>query len=101
MHSRHVSADKFLDKAEEIIDNIIETYQGKYDTIYLNNNNKNIKLHNIEDDDIEEYLVTIRNFLVETYPKYINKNVNTDLLNLRDELLQNINKTLYLFHQKN
>ncbi len=100
MHSRHVSADKFLIKAEKIIDHIIETYQGKYGTIMLNKNNKDIKLNNIKDEDIEKYLKTIKDYLIKDYPNIINKNVNTDLLNLRDELLSNINITLYLFHQK-
>lgn len=101
MHSRHVSADKFLDKAEKIIDNIVESYQGKYGIIYLNGNNKNIKLDNIKDKDIKKYLLTVRDFLIKIYPQFINKNTNTDLLNLRDELIAEINITLYLFNQKN
>ncbi len=99
MHSRHVSADKFLTKAEKIIDNIIEAYQGKYGTVMLKN--KDIKLDNIKDDEIEKYLLTVRKFLVEDYQNLINKNTNMDLLNLRDELLSTLNVTLYLFHQKN
>jgi len=100
MHSRHVSADKFLEKAEEIIDQIIEAYQGKYGTISLNNKNKDVKLDNISNGDIEKYLITVREFLVKDYDRLINKNTNTDLLNLRDELLSSINITLYLFRQK-
>lgn len=99
MYSRHKASDKFLEKANTLIDNIIEGYQGKYKTIYLNSNNKSIKLDNIKDDDIEKYLITIRKFFVEDFDKYINKNTNTDLLNLRDELIANINITLYLFKQ--
>jgi hypothetical protein len=99
MHSRHKSADKFLTKAEEITDQIIEAYQGKYKTIELNNKNKDIKLDNIKDEDIEKFLLTMRDFLVKDYHLYID-NSNTDLLNLRDELIANINITLYLFHQK-
>jgi len=98
-HSRHMAADKFLGKAEDIIDNIIETYQGKYGTIQLNKNSKNIKLDNISNGDITKYLETVRKYLVEDYPKILDKNVNTDLLNLRDELLGSINTTLYLFRQ--
>lgn len=99
-HSRHIAADKFLDKAEDIIDSIIEAYQGKYKTIDLDKNNKEIKLHNIKDKDIEKYLKTVRDFLVKEYEEYIDKDEDTDLLNLRDELIANINITLYLFSQK-
>lgn len=99
-HGRHIAADKFLDKAEDIIDSIIEAYQGKYKTIELDSDNKEIKLHNIKDKDIEKYLKTVRDFLVKDYEEYIDKDEDTDLLNLRDELIAGINITLYLFRQK-
>lgn len=99
-HARHISADKFLGKAEDIIDNLVEAYQGKYGVVELDKNNKDIKLNNIKDDDIIKYLETIRKFFVEEFDKLVNKDTNTDLLNLRDELIADINITLYLFHQK-
>lgn len=100
MHSRHKSADKFLVKASDIIDQIIEAYQGKYKTIYLSKNDKNIKLDNIKDKDMIKYLETIRKFFIQDFNKYINKNTNTDLSNLKDEMIANINITIYLFKQK-
>ena len=100
LYSRHLAADKFLSKAEDIIDNIIESYQGKYGHINLNANNKSIKLDNIRDEDIKKYLLTVREYLVKDYAGMLNKNVNTDLLNMRDELLGALNTTLYLFDQK-
>ena|SRR3989304_1490117 len=100
LYSRHLASDKFLNKAQNIIDNIIESYQGKYGVINMNENNKDIKLHNIKNDDIIDYLEIFREFLIKDYQKLINKNTNTDLLNLRDELLSNLDITIYLFHQK-
>ena len=43
---------------------------------------------------------TVRDFLVKDYGEYVDESSDTDLLNLRDELLANLNITLYLFHQK-
>jgi len=100
LYSRHLAADKFLSKAEDIIDNIIEVYQGKYGVIDLNNKNKNVKIDNISNADIIKYLMAIKKYLEEDYVNILNKNVNTDLLNLRDELLASINTTIYLFNQK-
>ena len=100
LYSRHLAADKFLTKAEDIIDNIIEVYQGKYGVIDLNNKNKNVKIDNISNADITKYLMAIKKYLEEDYVKILNKNINTDLLNLRDELLASINTTIYLFNQK-
>lgn len=96
-YARHKAADKFLGKAEDLIDRIIESYQGKYGTINVKNNTNKIELVNIKDDDIVKYLKLVKEFLIKDYPKFITENENTDLLNLRDEFLENINRTLYLF----
>ena len=97
-HGHHIASDKFLKKAQNIIDKIVEVYHGKYKIIELND--KNIKLQNLKEKDIIKYLITVRDFLVNDYHNYVNKNSNTDLLNLRDELIAEINITIYLFRQK-
>jgi DNA-binding ferritin-like protein len=100
LYSRHKASDKFLKKADNLIDEIIEAYQGKYGLIKLDNKNKNIKLDNINDKDIIKFLLILRDFLQSNFKNFINQNKNTDLLNLRDELISIINITLYLFNQK-
>lgn len=99
-YARHKAADKFLEKTEIIIDKIIESYQGKYNTIRVNKNTNKIKIDNINNKDIENFLIKFKNFLMDDYSKFINLNKNTNLINLRDELIENINITLYLFKLK-
>ena len=96
-YARHKASDEFVTKATEILDKIMETHQGKYGRVKVNNNTNTIVLENLDDNSIVEFLKTTHTFFVSDFPDYINKNANTDLLNLRDELLQSINKTLYLF----
>lgn len=97
LHSRHIASDKFLEKYDEILDNLIESYQGRYGTIKLD---KDIKISNIPDDKIIEFLEKAREYLNDIAPKLFDKNKNGDLFNLKDEILEIIDKTIYLFKQK-
>lgn len=96
-YARHKASDKFVTKATDITDKIIEVYQGKYGRIRLDGNTNTIKLGNLNDKDIVAFLETLREFFIKDFPDYVNKNANTDLLNIRDELLAEINNALYLF----
>lgn len=98
-YARHKASDKFLKKVTDIIDRLVEAYQGKYGTIYLNNKNKEVKLDNISNKDIVKYLETVRKYMKED-ASILLANDDTDMYNLRDEIIENINITLYLFRQK-
>lgn len=97
MHSRHISSDNFLHKYDEVLDSLIETYQGRYGIIKLN---KDMKISNIPDDKIIEFLEKARDYLNNIAPKLFNKEKNGNLFNLKDEILEIIDKTIYLFRQK-
>lgn len=96
-YARHKGADQLFTKMVELIDKVMEVYQGRYNTVSVNNKTNEIKLENLNDDNILEFLETMRDFFVKEFPEFVNKNTNTDLLNLRDEILANINQTIYLF----
>lgn len=97
IHSRHVGSDIFLKKYDDVLDSLIEAYQGKYNTIKLN---KDMKILNIPDNKIIEFLKKAREYLNNIAPKLFNKENNGDLFNLKDEILEIIDKTIYLFKQK-
>ena len=56
----------------------------------------NIKLINIADGDGKELLLNFKRWIENDLPTFIRKD-ETDLINIRDEILGDINKTLYLF----
>jgi len=99
LHSRHIASDKFLGKYTEILDKLIEAYQGRYGIIRVKNTNS-IKISNIPDDKIIDFLKKMRDYLTDIAPKLFNKNKNGDLFNLRDEMLESIDNTIYLFNQR-
>ena len=98
-HSRHVASGDFVTSLSGFIDTFVEIYQGKYGRIQLDNI-VSIKLKNLNDTTVIEYLNKYKNYLLYTLPGTLNEVTDTDLLNLKDEMLAEANKLLYLFTLK-
>ena len=96
-YARHKASCELITDFTDITDKIIETMQGsKNERLDIVENFNTITLNNNTDDSILELINYFKVWLIDTFPNYLNEN-DTDIINLRDELLQNINKTLYLF----
>lgn len=95
-HARHVASDTFVTNLNAFIDNFVEIYQGKYGRIKLGKV-ATIRLEDIDDDSIISYMKKYRNYLTYTLTNSLDSMKDTDLLNIRDEMLADVNKTLYLF----
>lgn len=94
-YSRHKSSDEFVSNISEMIDRYIETYQGKYGRIFVENKLQ-ISLKDINDKDIIKFMNNFKDFLISL--KYESK--DSDLSNIRDEMLGLVNQTLYLMTLK-
>ena len=101
-HPRHVASGNLYSKLDDLIDKFIEALQGRSvlnnnnSRIILDNNHNNILLKQYTDNNAIELIRNIKKFLedenfLDTIDKY------TDLVNLKDEMLTEINKTGYLF----
>lgn len=98
MYSRHKSSDMLVDSLTQHMDKFIETIQGSRGRrLAMPRDNKNI-LDNQDDNSIVSLLYTFKDWLIRPtgLPKYLNKD-DTDLFNMRDEILGDVNQTLYLF----
>jgi hypothetical protein len=104
-YSRHKASDNLVSGIQELIDQFVETYQGKYQRIYLKNYNNplgavepgtTIPIYDLNDRNIAAYLEEFKTFLRNDIFQII-KESDTDLINIRDEMLSLINQTLYLF----
>jgi hypothetical protein len=94
-YSRHKATDEFGEKLLGLIDKFVEVYIGRY---RIKPTACNIKIDSsyLTDEGSENLLLRARNFLQE-----LDKIVkDTELLNIRDEFLAEINQTLYLFQLK-
>ena len=97
LYSRHVASDSLVNSLTEKLDKFIETMQGN-ENKKLTFSKKSIVFTVENDISIVKLLQNFKIWLSNTLPKYLNpKTSNTDLLNIRDDILGEVNKTLYLF----
>ena len=93
--SRHKGSDFLYENVIEKADKFMEVYLGKY-----GRNNKdfseNMVVKKLSDTEIVSYLKKTTKTLENDFPKLL-LDSDTDLLNIRDEILACINQTLYLF----
>lgn len=96
-YSRHIASDVLVDSLTEKLDKFIETMQGS-ENKKLVLNRKSVTFTVETDDSIVKVLDSFKIWLSEVLPTHLNPRVsNTDLLNIRDDILGDVNKTLYLF----
>ena len=97
IHSRHIATDKYMDKVNPIIDTIIETLQGKRG-MRIKDSFK-IEFFSMTDKNAEDYLFEHQRWLENDFEALVDEN-ETDILNLRDELLSAVSQLIYLFTLK-
>jgi hypothetical protein len=92
--SRHKATDALYERLLDLTDKFIEVYLGHYN-IKLNFTKSNsINITNVDDTYIIKYLKNFRLILLSLSSTL---KESTELLNIRDEMIAEINQTLYLF----
>lgn len=90
-YSRHIASQNLYDSLSENIDKFMETIQGIENKPVLVSN-QSITFTNETDDSIVLFLKQFAKWLKAILPKK-----DTELSNIRDDMLNDVNKTLYLF----
>jgi Family of unknown function (DUF5856) len=93
-HSRHEGSDRVVNELDGEIDKFVETYQGKYDRLRVV---QPLVIRNVNDGDIVHFIKEMMKWL-ESFEHH--KITDTDLLNIRDEMLATLRQGLYFFSQK-
>lgn len=93
--ARHEAFGNFYNDLDPLIDTFIEQSMGKYGRFILDDETKTIEMNNLSDIDIKGLINTVRDALVQMTDEL--DSTDTDLLNLRDEILGLVNKYSYLF----
>ena len=96
-YSNHKATNKLLDKLSDLIDSFIEKYMGAYSRPVMKSGSS-ISIQNMTKTKYVKLLKTAQEYLRGDLEKIISK--NSELLNIRDEMLAEVNKTLYLFTLK-
>lgn len=91
--ARHKATDDFVTTLDGLIDSFVEVYMGKYGRPKVSGS---IKLHNFSESAAKSFVSKQTAYLSKVLPRKL-KSTDTDLLNIRDEVLALVNKTNYLF----
>jgi hypothetical protein len=94
-YSRHKAYGKIYDALDDLIDSMIEVYMGKYGRVGFSGDSGAIELKNSSALDLNQFISSSINWLVGLTEQF-DATMDTDLLNIRDEMVAEFNKLKYL-----
>jgi DNA-binding ferritin-like protein len=95
-YSQHKATDELYAKMQENVDRFVEVLLGKDETRIQMIEKRIYLLDMNSKEEFKKRLLTYRKFLTDMNIYFDDSN-DTDLLNIRDELLADLNQFLYLF----
>lgn len=96
-YARHKATDDVVNSLDENIDKFVEVYLGKYGRSKLAGKNATIHLENLTDKKAVTFVKECIKILQTVLVKDLKPETDSDLLNIRDEMLSDLNQLLYLF----
>ena len=94
--AQHKATDDLLDALDKTIDDYVEVYMGQYGRPKMASRNNTIHIQNMNEKSMIKFLKECMYYLQGPLVKKL-KPTDTQLLNLRDEMLSELNKVMYLF----
>ena len=98
-YARHQAYGQIYDSLSDSIDEFVEVCMGKQGRFELSGDKSTIELFNLKALDINTFTKTVVDFLIG-FNKQFSPEEDTDLLNIRDEILGSVNKLRYLLSLK-
>lgn len=98
-YSEHKTLDELYGNLSANIDEFVETFMGKYGRI-IAQTNFNLTLENYKNMSPMNLMLDMENYLINELPTMLDAKKDTDLLNIRDEILASANQTKYLLTLK-
>ena len=96
-YARHKASCSLIEGLDEKTDRFIEVMSGSRNSRpIIPNEYQTFTLENQTDDSALKLLYKFKSFLENVLPKYLSDK-DTELLNIRDEILADVNQALYLF----
>lgn len=98
-HAGHVALGDAYDKLDDLIDNFVEVYMGRR-AERVTVEPGDLSPMNVKDIDLDDFLVNCVKFLEDSKEQLGLDADETDLLNIRDEMVAVLNKLRYLLSLK-
>lgn len=96
-YSRHKATDAVIDSLDEHIDKFVEVYMGKYGRPKMTTKTDRIHVVNMSEKAAVKFVQACIAVLQGQLTRSLDPVKDTDLLNIRDEMLGDLNQLLYLF----
>ena len=96
MFARHKATDDVIKAIDEAIDLFVEIYMGRHGRPSMTRSTNTIVLRNMSEKSATKFVKDCILYLQVKLTKSL-KEDETDLINIRDEMLGELNKLLYLF----
>ena len=96
LYSRHKATDDVVNALDTSIDKYVEVYMGKYGRMKVNGETGTIHIRNLSETSIIPFIKKCIVYLNGELVRKLSAN-DTDLFNIRDEMLAELNQLLYLF----
>lgn len=97
-HARHEAFGMLYEGLDPLIDEYVEQYMGKYGRFVLDDETKNFTLQNLKELDVKSFCENVAKALTQFSSEL--EESDTNLLNIRDEMLGLVYKTAYLLTQE-
>ena len=98
-HARHIAYGEKYESIGELIDSFMEIYMGKYGRVEFVSGVGIIELKNTSSLKLNDFFESNITFLISLSEK-LNPKLDSDLLNIKDEMLGELNQLRYLLSLK-
>jgi hypothetical protein len=95
-YPRHMATNDLVTKLDTNIDQFVEVYIGKYGRPKLTGKTASLHLRNHSDKEATKLLQEAIDWMSTELSRKLKK-TDTDLFNIRDTIVADLNQTLYLF----
>ena len=93
---RHKATDDLVTSLDANIDKFTEAYMGRYGRPKMTASTGKLQVYDVNDKRAPQLMKEAIQWLTKSLPKHLSKE-DTDLLNIRDEILGDIQQARYLF----
>jgi hypothetical protein len=95
-YARHKATDELLDSLDKLIDEYVEVYMGKYGRPRIGGKTATLRLTNMNEKQAGRFVKACVAYLTGPLTRDL-KEGDSDLMNLRDEMLAHLHRVMYLF----
>ena len=96
LYARHKATDDVIKALDDNIDLFVEVFMGKYGRPNITRTTNTVQIKNMSEKSAVKFIKDCIVHITGPFAKSI-KGTDTDLLNIKDEILGELNKLLYLF----